>query len=241
MDAATGETLKVYEETEGTEEIVYHKGIVLLVVRSVTDERVAELEKLAKFEKVKESPLHARETAQPLFERFRSVEAKAEKAVLALNADTGRLLWKKVGTDVAGLRPVTLCAIGEQVFYQKGKDVVCLNLRTGREQWSVSSAPLRVVCDDSVICASGRTVTALSAETGKTLWSRPSLLTDIRDAFVINGSLWLGGFKPREGKRGPSWGPYFVTQRHLATGKVLMRIEPKGPSSRQDSRPTPLT
>jgi len=229
VDAATGETLKVYENTRGTEEVVCHKGILLLTVRSVTDERVAELATWAQLAEKKHSPLYARETAQPLLNRFRSVEAKAQKAVLALNADTGRLLWKKEGTDVAGLRPVTLCAIGEQVFYQKGKDVVCLDLRTGREQWSVSSVPLRVVCDDSVICASGRTVTTLSAETGKTLWSRPSLLTDIRDAFVINGSLWLGGFKPCEGKRGPVWGPYFVTQRHLATGKMMMHVEPENP------------
>jgi len=229
VDAATGETLKVYEKTRGTEEIVCHKGILLLTVRSVTDERVAELAKWTQLAEKKHSPLYARETAQPLLNHFRSVEAKAEKSVLALNADTGRLLWKKEGIDAAGLKPATLCAIGEQVFYQKGKDVVCLNLRTGREQWSVSSPPLRVVCDNSVICASGQTITALSAETGKTLWSRPSLLTDIRDAFVINGSLWLGGFKPCEGKRGPVWGPYFVTQRELATGKILMHIEPENP------------
>jgi len=234
VDAATGETLKVYENTRGTEEVVYHKGILLLTVRSVTNERVAELDKWAQLAQQKHSPLYARETAQPLLNRFRSIENKAARAVLALNADTGRLLWKKEGKDVTGLRPVTLCAIGEQVFYQKGKDVVCLDLRTGREQWSESSVPLRVVCDDRVICAggSGKTscrITALSAETGKTLWSRPSLLTDIRDAFVINGSLWLGGFKPCEGKRGPVWGPYFATQRHLATGKVLMHIEPENP------------
>ena len=229
VDAATGETLKVYEETEGTEEIVYHKGIILLVVRSVTDERVAELGKLANLEKVKKSPLYVRETAQPLFDRFRSLEGKAKKAVLALNADTGRLLWKKAGPDTSGLRAVSLCAVSEQVFYQKGKNVVCLNLRTGREKWSVSASPLRVVCETSVICSNGQSVTALSGETGKVLWSQPGLLTDIRDAFIINGSLWLGGFKPCEGKRGPSWGPYFVTQRHLATGKVLMHIEPSGP------------
>jgi outer membrane protein assembly factor BamB/ubiquinone/menaquinone biosynthesis C-methylase UbiE len=229
VDAATGEILKVYERTRGTEEIVCHKGILLLTVRSVTDERVAELAKWAQLAEKKHSPLYARETAQPLLNRFRSVEAKAEKAVLALNADTGRLLWKKEGADAAGLRPVTLSAIGERVFYQKGKDVVCLDLRTGGEQWSVSSTPLRVVSDDSVICASGRTVTALSVETGKTLWSQPGLLTDIRDAFVVRGSLWLGGFKPCEGKRGPVWGPYFVTQRHLATGKMLMHIEPENP------------
>jgi outer membrane protein assembly factor BamB len=229
VSAATGDILKVYDNTRGAEEIVCHKGVLLLAVRSVTDERVAELDILAQSAKKKESPLHARETAEPLVSRFRSVEAKADETVLAIDADSGDLLWKKAGADAAGLRPLTLCATGDRVFYQNGKGVVCLDLRTGQEQWSVSAGPLRVVCDSSVICAAGQTITALSQETGKTLWTQPAMLTEIRDAFVIKGSLWLGGFKPIEGKRGPSWGPYFVTQRDLATGEVLKHIEPENP------------
>jgi len=229
VDAATGDILKVYEQTQGAEEIIYQKGVLLLSVRSVTDERVAELDKLAQLATLKESPLHARETAQPLVDQFRSIENKADRSILAIDADTGRLLWKKTGTDTAGLKTVSLCASGDRVFYQKSKDVVCLALRTGQKLWSVSAEPLRVVGDSSVICADGQTITALSAETGKTLWTQPSELTEIRDAFIVKGSLWMGGFKPIEGKRGPAWGPYFATQRDLATGKVLMQIEPDNP------------
>jgi outer membrane protein assembly factor BamB len=47
--------------------------------------------------------------------------------------------------------------------------------------------------------------------------------------FVAAGSLWLGGFKPFPQKRGPSWGPYFATQRDLATGEVLMHVEAENP------------
>jgi len=234
VDATTGETLKVYERTRGTEEVVYHQGVLLLAVRSVTEERAAELEKWAQLEKQKKSPLYARETAQPLVHSFRAIEGRADKTVLALDADTGRLLWKKAGKDAAGLRAVTLCASGDRVFYQNGKDVVCLELRTGHQVWSVPSAALRVVATgpsgaSSVVCADGRNVTALSAETGETLWSQPGSLSQIRDMFVVNGSLWVGGFKPIEGKRGPAWGPYFVTQRDLATGKMLKHIEPQNP------------
>ncbi len=229
VDAETGQTLKVYEPTRGTEEVVCHKGILLLVVRNVTDERVAELEKVSQLAKQKKSPLYARETAQPLLNRFRLIEDKAEKAVLALTADTGDLLWKKEGTDTDGLRPVSLSASGDRVFYQNEKDVVCRDLRTGRELWSESSTPLRVVSDGSVVCADDQTVKALSAKTGELLWSQPASLSQIRDVFVINGSLWVGGFKPCEGKRGPSWGPYFATQRDLATGKMLRHIEPENP------------
>ncbi|KPJ69833.1 MAG: hypothetical protein AMS14_11240 [Planctomycetes bacterium DG_20] len=229
VDAATGETLKVYDETRGTEEVLCHKGILLLAVRSVTDERTAELEKWAGLVKAEKSPVYVRETAEPLVKRLRAVESGGERAVLALDAGTGRLLWKKAGDDVAGLRPDTLSAIGDRVFYQRGRDVVCLDLKAGREVWAAPSPPLRVVYAGRVVCSDAKTVTALSAESGKTLWTQPGTLSQVRDAFVAGGSLWLGGFKPCEGKRGPSWGPYFATQRDLATGKMLRHIEPEGP------------
>jgi outer membrane protein assembly factor BamB len=179
-------------------------------VRSVTDERVAELEEFARLAGERESPLYERESAEPHVKRFRAIEREAEMAVLALDADTGHLVWRKDGADTAGLRTLSLCANGDRVFYQNGKGVVSLDLGTGEELWSVPSSRLRLVYDNSVICVSGQTATALSA-------------------FVANGSLWLGGFKPIEGKRGPAWGPYFVTQRDLATGEMLKHIEPENP------------
>jgi outer membrane protein assembly factor BamB len=233
VDAATGQTVKVYEQTRGTEEVLCHKGILLLAVRNVTDARAAELEKWAQLAKQRRSPLYARETAQPLLQRFRAVESKAGRALLALEADTGRLLWRKSGPDAAGLRTLSLCANGDRVFYQKGRNVVCLDLRSGQPLWSAAAGPLRLVCDGGAVCADGRTVTALSTKTGKPLWTEPASLCQVRDAFVINGSLWLGGFKPWQGrstgKRGPVWGPYFAAQRDLATGKILKHVEPEGP------------
>jgi outer membrane protein assembly factor BamB len=229
VDAATGEILKVYENTLGTEEIVLHKGTLLLVVRNVTDERVTELAKWVQLVK-KKSPLDKRETAEPLVKRLRATEAKGNKTVLALDADTGRLLWKSDGTDASGLRTNSLCADGDRVFYQNRRDIVCLDLETGREHWSESSAPMRMVGNDSVFCTDGKTVTALSAQTGQTGWAKAGLRTEIRDLFVAGGSLWVGGFKPFPTKRGPSWGPYFATQRNLITGEILMHVEPENPS-----------
>ena len=51
---------------------------------------------------------------------------------MALDADSGRVLWKKTGAEVAGLRPLSLCADGDRVFYQSGREVVCVDLKTGR-------------------------------------------------------------------------------------------------------------
>ena len=230
VDAATGRTVKVYDDTEGADEIILHKGILLLTVRSVTDERTAELKKWAQMLKRRSSPADARETAEPLVKELRAVEAKGAKSIIALDADTGKLLWKKDGADASGLRTGTLCAENDRVFYQNGNEVVCLDLGTGQNVWSVSSAPLQCVYNGTVYCSGGKTVTALSAENGREEWTKPTLLTEIRDLFVAGGSVWVGGFKPFPSKRGPSWGPYFATQLNPATGEVMMHIEPENPS-----------
>lgn len=228
VNAATGEIIKVYDNTRGTEEIIFHEGTLVLVVRSVTDERSNELAKWVKLVGGK-SPLDKRETAEPLVKRLRATESRGEKSILALDADTGRQLWKKDGSDVSGLRTQSLCAYGNCGFYQNGRDVICVDLSTGRELWSEATAPLRMVSNDRVFCADGKTISALSAQTGETLWEQATLLTEIRDVFVAGGSVWLGGFKPFPTKRGPSWGSYFATQRDLVTGEVLMHIEPENP------------
>ena len=230
VDAATGRTIKVYDDTEGAEEILLHKGILLLAVRSVTDERTAEQAKWAEILKRRSSPLDKRETADPLVKRLREIEAKGAKAIIALDAATGQLLWKKDGEIASGFRTNSLCAEDDRVFYQNGDDIVCLNLRTGQNMWSKPSDTLRCVYDGTVYCSDGKTVIALSAKDGRAKWTKPTLLTEIRDLFVAGGSVWLGGFKPFPSKRGPSWGPYFATQLDPATGEVMMHIEPENPN-----------
>jgi len=230
VDAATGRTVKVYDDTEGTDEIILHKGILLLALRSVTDERTAELARWAQMLKRRSSPADKRETAEPLVKRLRATESKGAKSVVALDADTGRELWKRDGAGVSRLRTNSLSAEDNRVFYQNGSQVVCLDLATGQDVWSESSSPLRCVYEGTVYCSGGKTVTARSAKNGQEKWTKPTLLTEIRDLFVAGGSVWVGGFKPFPSKRGPSWGPYFATQLNPATGEVLMHIEPENPS-----------
>lgn len=230
VDAATGEVLKVYDGTEGTEEVLFHEGVLLLAIRQVTDERRDELGRWAQLMRDKHSPLYARESAQPLVSRLRKIEGKGATAIRALDSQSGQVLWKKEGPDGAGLRAQSLCAAGDRVFFQKGKTVVCLDLKSGADRWSAEAVTLRLVAGDSVFCAGGKTLTVLSAETGQVRWTQTPLLTDIRDVFVANGSLWLGGFKPFPQKRGPSWGPYYATERDLATGAVVKHVTRENPS-----------
>lgn len=229
LDAATGKTLRVCSGTEGAEEIVWHNGTLLLAIRKVTPERIAQLKKWSELSRQPKSPLFDRDTAAPLLKVLRETEEEAETTVVALDAATGRELWKKT----ADLRPLTLSALGNKAFYQADKGVVCVELATGKPVWSAPADRMRMVCERGVVCTQGGTVTVLSLDTGKTLWSQDTLLLNVKDTFAIRDSLWVGGFKAwqgrTEGKRGPSWGPYFVTQMDLATGKRLRHIEPENP------------
>lgn len=230
LDAATGRTIKVYDNTEGADEIILHKGILLLAVRSVTDERTAELAKWAQMLKRRSSPADKRETAEPLVKRLRSTESKGTKSIVAIDAGTGRGLWERAGASISGLRTNSLCAEDDSVFCQIGGQVACLDLKTGDHIWSESSSSLRCVHKGTVYCSGGKTVTARSAKSGRAKWTKTTLLTEIRDLFVAGGSVWVGGFKPFPSKRGPSWGPYFATQLNPETGEVVMHIEPENPS-----------
>ncbi|MFO8014416.1 MAG: PQQ-binding-like beta-propeller repeat protein [Phycisphaerae bacterium] len=232
VEARTGKTLKAYDGTAGTEEIVYHEGVLLLVVREVTDDREAELARWRRLQQEPESPVYERDAAEPLVNRLRKVERRADQTILALDAGTGRALWRKDGKDASGLRRDSLSALGDRVFYQKGGEVRCVNLQTGRERWTASTGPLRVVYGNTVVCG-GKVLRALEAETGKMRWKQDSLLSNVRDVFIAGGSLWIGGFKPwapaNKKYHGPSWGPYFAVQRDLATGKVLREVKPENP------------
>ncbi len=233
LDAATGEVLDTFQQTEGTEEIVLHDGVLLLVVRGVTEGQQGELKKWRGLVRTKGSPAFTRDTAEPLVKRLRQSQTQGKKSILALDAASGDVLWKKDGPTVAGVQTDSLSAVGDRVLYQVGGNVVCVDLNSGDEQWKVPAPGLRTACRDRVFCADGKKIVALSAETGKTLWSQPSPMCQIRDAFVAGGSLWIGGFKPFQGrssgKRGPSWGPYFASQFDLDTGKPGIQVEPKNP------------
>ncbi|MBM3499266.1 MAG: methyltransferase domain-containing protein, partial [Armatimonadetes bacterium] len=234
LDAATGETVRTYPGTEGAEEIVYHRGTLLVAARRVTAERVAERDRLEQLAGEAGSPLYVRDTAQPLIDNFRRTDAQAEPALLALDATTGELLWKKEGAEAAGLRGLSLCAEGDRVLFQRGGNVVCLSLTTGTELWTQPAPPLRLVAEGRVVCLNGQTVTVFSAETGAVLWTGANTLTEARDAFMIGGALWLGGGRPWEPPKptqhsGPAWGPYFAVKRNPDTGEILQEIAPENP------------
>lgn len=233
MAAATGEILQTYEGTRGAEEIVLHEGVLLAAVRDVTDERRSELGQWAGAAAQKDSPLARRETMDPWLKRLRGVETKAAVSIVAVDVASGRELWRRDLGVTAGLRSLSLSAAGRHGLAQIGGKVCCFDLLSGKELWSVPAPPFRLASERAVVCADGKTAMALALDTGQTLWTQALTLCEVRDAFAIGGSLWLGGFKPFDTGNpkhtGPVWGPYCAVQHDLATGALLGQIDPENP------------
>ena len=229
VDAASGEVVQNYEDTRGAEEILLEEGVLLAMVRSVTKERIEEIDKWVKLVGLDASPVDTRDSAEPLVKRLRSTENKGKKSIVAFDAESGSRLWAKEDSELQGYRDLSLRAADGRVLYQTGRGIICVDLKTGEEKWNTSAATLKLVNNDRVYCAGNEKIEALSLDSGKKLWSQKPLLVQIRDVFVADGSVWIGGFKPIPNKRSPAWGPYFVTQRDPKTGDVLMHVDPENP------------
>ncbi|MGD8499831.1 MAG: PQQ-binding-like beta-propeller repeat protein [Phycisphaerales bacterium] len=216
LDAATGQVVRAYECTEGTEEIILSDGVLLVVTGSPMPEQAA---------------IDAARRGDSKFPN--------EKTVTAFEAETGTVLWKWSESGDDNLVPLTLAALGWRVFFQTGTTVVCLNRGTGREHWQCSvadsSEPGRakkttskqkrkrkpratrsagwsiatlVAYDDVVLWADGKRLVALSAKNGQVLWDCPSKagFRSPVDVLVAKGLAWLG--------------PDFAVGRDPHTGQV---------------------
>ena len=187
LDAATGETIRTYEGTDSTEEIVFSDGVLFLVVRP---EGV-------------ESTLHGKE-----YESLAAVKGHraqwgwqgGSQVIVAVNAKTGVTLWRKP----VPVAQATLAVDGRSTYCYDGENIVCLDRTNGKPRWQSPVAsralnhsgytPNLVIHDDVVLFAGGdKAMTALSAQTGEKLWSAEHHRgghNSPQDLLVVGGLAW---------------------------------------------------
>ena len=247
LDAATGKTIKTYDRTEGTLEIVCHDGVLFLVVgepaRQKTSASTAGGKSLGQWSWW---PIYAG-TVQ-------------SKRILAIKSKTGEVLWKKSDSDTADLMPLTLAVSDGRVFFQNADDVICLDAKSGRELWRAPrpislnrlgwSTPTLVV-HDGVVLSADRAVSAqdqnepagprkvqwivnskggdapvgemiaFSAKTGRKLWTcecRETYNAPV-DVLVAGGLVWTGDLvRARD--------PGITMARALKTGEIRKQRPP---------------
>ena len=184
LDAATGATIRSYKGTEHTSEIVCNEGVLVLAIRHT--EPLAGL-------------LAGRDGRR--FRKGYPGPKEGAEAVMAVEADTGTILWRKQ----IDCLPLTLATSSGCVYLVQDESVVSLDLKTGQLRWrQPSQARTLVVHEDVVLVATGhpkpvRTIelTALAAKDGKTLWTaKGDCLPNFHfffapvDLFVGRGLVW---------------------------------------------------
>jgi len=186
IDAVTGKTIRNYEQTKATEEIILADGTLYLLVNPGR------------------KPIDYKATSTSYREIGRANTLYAWKpttkqVVMAVNPDTGKTIWRH-DSPVA---PLSLTIGGGKVFFANGTGVVALDRRTGKPLWTtqgpaIKSEPtggsVRAVYSDGIlVVANGVRTTAFSADDGKQLWTNTLLHSSHHcpnDIFVINGLIW---------------------------------------------------
>ena len=235
LDAATGEEIRSYKGTDGVDEILLDSGTLYLTLSEPPTRR-------------KKSP----------------------RRVMAVDANTGEILWENDTKAVENTVDQTLTVGQNRIFLHNDHAVVCLNRGNGEIVWqkevpTVSrrpswSAPTMVYYDGVIFCADRATdyperwkkvksvnnwmtrhggpaeVRALSAETGKVLWTEKAAENFHApvNVYVIDGLVWFGrsftwwfGESPRPElkKTGEGWykeDPLLGRDPH--TGEVKRKI-----------------
>lgn len=153
LDALTGEVVRTYEGTENTHEIVCHDGRLYLVISEPMGAESRTTGKiLRRFPVWRGSYLEF--TTQYL-----------PKHVRAIDAASGKLLWKKADGDVTNILPLTLAKSGGRVFFQNEDCLLSLDADSGDVLWKADRPAVRhryawltptLVVNDGVVLSADR-------------------------------------------------------------------------------------
>jgi outer membrane protein assembly factor BamB len=192
LDPDIGEVLDSYQEGENNDELIWHDRVLLVRQRK----------------SIPAYPLGPGSSAGVLAKARRDKSpaippvSMGDETLLALDADTGKELWSHEEKRIVAL---SLAALGESVCYHNLEQIVCLDLRSGRERWRAECPTwpditgvggTLIMYDDKVVHAGDRGIQVFSAQTGKRIWQGPGVhRMSVRhppDLFVIDGRIWGG-------------------------------------------------
>jgi outer membrane protein assembly factor BamB len=240
VDAATGEVLKVYEDTSPTQEVAYDQGILFLNVGDRFNSAAYNIVKL------KGQPfVEGADPSEPFygggFQEGYDPEIKDKEvpvsAIVAIDPKTGSQLWavRNISNYTAG----SLSIKGDYAVYQAANGLFCVQARTGKSLWTrekqivnalghdsltPGTTPNTVVITDDKVFAvefipttkiasnAKSTVCAYALKDGEQLWQAPveGNYESSADICYVNGTLWIGGHNP--------------TQLDVETGAAIKKI-----------------
>lgn len=219
LDAATGEVIREYPETAGTEEIIVNNG-TLYALANQEPWRLNE-----------EFAVKAQSDQKRVETEF-NWDGKPRN-LFAIEAETGKTLWKTADR----IAPVTLCLDDKRIVYYNGDGLACLDAKTGktkfadtpaerRKLYEFNFAPRVLLHNDVILYAGGDgKMKGVNADTGKEMWTashEKSGYRSLEDLIVAQGLVWNAGTLS-----GNQSGEY--TGRDPLTGEVKKQFYPDVP------------
>jgi outer membrane protein assembly factor BamB len=232
FDAATGAVIKKHAGTAGTMEFVYDRGVLFVVTGDQSDISTALTDPSRSALK---SSLFRREAYGPVIQEPND----PKNDILAIDADSGKELWKTSGADTKGYEGATLGVIGDRVLFATAKELVCLDRATGKALWRVPApivlkgppgiAVSLVLSDRAVYLADSRRLRAFRLADGHALWETPATINHHKppDVFVANGLVWAAAYSASTGRPAPALGlaRMGVNGFDCETGKPVKQID----------------
>jgi outer membrane protein assembly factor BamB len=184
LDAATGKTIRTYAGSEKTEELIYYDDMLVAVTGdlNITNDEAPRI--------------------SGYWELTVDRKPDVDKSIVAYQAATGEVLWKKDGENLAHLAPLSLAANKGRVFFLDNENLHCVSSKTGDDLWNApmptkglflnSYAPTVVAHDDVVLCLTWNKLRSFSITDGDMLWEHKGAIGFAApgDLFVIDGLAW---------------------------------------------------
>jgi len=147
LNAATGKTVSEYKDTTGAMEFICHRGAIYAVVGDRKPDNTDGAAVPVEPEKIWHWwPIYG---ATP-----------PKKHLVAVSADSGKLLWKKDDADTVELLPTALAARGDRTYVQNPTHIIALDSKSGKELWRTErpTSPTRLSWTAPTLVAYGDVV-----------------------------------------------------------------------------------
>ncbi len=232
FDAATGEVVRTLAATAETREFVYDRGI-LFAITGDQDEYSSALLDPTKSGALKTSLFPLRRYGPILTE-----PDTPKRDLLAVDAESGEVLWQESGADMNGYAGASLGAVGDRVVFAAAGELVCLDRSSGSEFWRVSApivldgpagiAVSLVLSPSVAYLADSEKLRAFRLADGEALWSQPITINHHKppDVFIANGLVWAATYSASTGRPAPQQGLPRLGINGLdpETGKLVKQI-----------------
>jgi len=210
LDAATGETVRTYEDISPVQEVAYDQGILFVNVGERFNSAAYHLtaKKSSGPRGTEGEPFHGGG-----FRRGYAPEIKdkpeSSSVIVALDPESGAQLWKT--DNLVQYTAASFAVKGENAVYQTKEGMFCIDPKTGEERWAVrrditnptghdSRTPGTVpntviITDDKAFAVESKGLVAYSLEDGKQLWTAAAALNyqASPDVYYLDGKVWVGG------------------------------------------------